>query len=313
MPRATARVTRLNARTTSDRMIVLKGLLIVLGALALIATAVLVLAWRQQERIAYQPPAMTLPDDPRASRVAYTANDGQPLLAYLVRPPGDSASMNRLVIAFHGNADLAVRLVPWAEELAGRTGWSVLLPEYRGYGGLEGSPTYDGLQRDANAAAAYALDSLGVRPDNIALYGHSLGTAVAAELASEIGPSVVILQSPLTSARDMARVVLMWPLQTLWQLIARVHYDTESRVAELDTPVWVIHGMRDGIVPTRMGRAVHAAARNKGELVLVEGAGHNDVEDVGGAAYWGFLERSLASVSLAPAATASSAAPSPIR
>jgi hypothetical protein len=76
-------------------------------------------------------------------------------------------------------------------------------------------------------------------------------------------------------------------------VIARVHFDTRAKVAELNVPTWVVHGERDGVVPARMGRAVHAAARMPGELLIVRGAGHNDVSDVAGDGYWSWLRRAL--------------------
>jgi pimeloyl-ACP methyl ester carboxylesterase len=75
--------------------------------------------------------------------------------------------------------------------------------------------------------------------------------------------------------------------------VARVHFDTHARVAALDAPVWVAHGLVDLIVPARMGIAVHAAARRPGELLLLERAGHNDVVEAGGARYWAWLARAL--------------------
>jgi fermentation-respiration switch protein FrsA (DUF1100 family) len=175
------------------------------------------------------------------------------------------------------------------------TGWTVLLPEYRGYGGLPGLPSYEGSQRDAHAAYAWARDSLGVPPGRIAIFGFSLGSAVAAELASEVQPPVLVLQAPFTSARDMARIAGTWPVGAIWRWIARVHFDTRARVAVLDAPVWVIHGGSDGVVPARMGRAVHAAARQPGAYVEIPRAGHNDLPEAGGGRdYWRFLREALA-------------------
>ena len=91
-------------------------------------------------------------------------------------------------LTFHGNADLAAWRVPWAEEAARRTGWLIMLAEYRGYGGLSGEPTVRDAMRDARAAGqlarSYASDSLGTT--HLALYGHSLGSAIATELAAEL-------------------------------------------------------------------------------------------------------------------------------
>lgn len=260
--------------------------LVVLGVLFVVA---LIAMWRLQERIVWQPPRLAAYPSGEARRIDYRSDDGQPLFAFVV---GEPARAPGVIIAFHGNADLAVWTVPWAAEVQRRTGWAVMVAEYRGYGGLPGSPDYLSSQRDARATYRMAREQLGVDARRIALYGHSLGSAVAAELASEHAPSVLILEAPFTSARDMARRMLA-PVAAAWSVVARVHFDTRSTVAALDVPTWVVHGERDGVIPVRMGRAVHAAARIPGELLLVRGAGHNDVRDVAGDAYWEWLRRAL--------------------
>lgn len=264
--------------------------LVVLGALYVV---MLVAAWRMQERIVWQPPRLAQYPSADTRRLDYASDDGQPLLAFLV---GDPAHAPGVLIAYHGNADLAAWLVPWASEVERATGWAVLVPEYRGYGGLGGSPDYVSSQRDARATYRLARQELGVDSARIALYGHSLGSAIATELAVEHAPSVLILEAPFTSAREMARGPLA-PVALLWGVIARVHFNTRAKVAELSVPTWVVHGERDGVVPVRMGRAVHAAARMPGELLIVRGAGHNDVSDVAGDGYWSWLRRALHSAS----------------
>jgi pimeloyl-ACP methyl ester carboxylesterase len=269
---------------------------IVISALILLAAIYVVMviaAWRMQERIVWQPPRLAQYPDAATRRLDYASDDGQPLFAFLV---GDPARAPGLLIAYHGNADLAAWVTPWASEVERATGWAVLVPEYRGYGGLGGSPDYVSSQRDARATHRLAREQLGVDSARIALYGHSLGSAIATELAVEHAPAVLILEAPFTSAREMARGPLA-PVTLLWGVIARVHFDTRGKVAQLTVPTWVAHGERDGVVPVRMGRAVHAAARVPGEWLLVRGAGHNDVSDVAGDAYWSWLRRALESAS----------------
>jgi pimeloyl-ACP methyl ester carboxylesterase len=203
-----------------------------------------------------------------------------------------------MLVVFHGNADLATWWVPWAREAARRTSCDVLLAEYRGYAGLGGDPTYERSALDAHAAWDAATRDLGVRAADIALMGHSLGSAIATELASTLEreghpPRALLLQSPFTSARGMARIIVARPMMLLWDAITRVHFDTEARVRTLDVPVHVAHGERDLLIPIRMGRAVHAAARMKGGALWVPGAGHNDVDDVGGEPYWRWVEGAL--------------------
>jgi pimeloyl-ACP methyl ester carboxylesterase len=273
---------------------------LLIGLVALYAL-VLFAAWRMQERIVWQPPRMVAQPGGAAERIDYASDDGQPLYAYLV---GDPRRAPGLIIAYHGNADLAAWRVPWAVELERRTGWAVLVPEYRGYGGLGGSPSYLSSRRDARATHRLARERLGDPHARVALYGHSLGSAVAAELALDHPPSALILEAPFTSARDMARAMLVLPVAAAWRAIARVHFDTRAVVASLHVPVFVVHGESDGIIPVRMGRAVHAAARVPGELLVVPGAGHNDVIDTGGDGYWEWMRRALLSTE-EPGVTAS--------
>lgn len=278
-------------------------LVLAIAAAGLFYVVLLLVAWRWQERIVWQPPAAVLQVDRETRRIDYASSDGQPLYAYLL---GDPARAPGLLIAFHGNADLAARLVPWAAEVHRRTGWAVLLPEYRGYGGLSGSPDYPASHRDALAAYTVARETLDVDSSRIAIYGHSLGSAVATELAADHPPAALVLISPFTSARDMAGAMRPFPVSPLWGLIGRVKFDTKEKVASLPSPVWVAHGERDMIIPVRMGRAVHAAARSRGELLLLSGAGHNDVELTGGEQYWSWLKRALASPDVSPAGSGAS-------
>ncbi|MGQ0713703.1 MAG: alpha/beta hydrolase [Gemmatimonadaceae bacterium] len=261
--------------------------------LAALYAIVLIAAWRMQERIVWQPPRLVVEPGATAQRIDYSADDGQPLYAYLV---GDLPRAKGLLIAYHGNADLAAWRVPWAAEVERRTGWAVLVPEYRGYGGLSGTSGYTSSQRDARATHRLVRERLIPDTMRVALHGHSLGSAVAAELASQYTPGALLLEAPFTSARDMARAMLAFPVAVAWRAIARVHFDTRAAVAALDVPVSVIHGDRDGIIPVRMGRAVHDAARRPGELVIVRGAGHNDLTDAAGDAYWEWMRKALAAV-----------------
>jgi fermentation-respiration switch protein FrsA (DUF1100 family) len=246
--------------------------------------------WSQQERIVFQPPGPPHPSTGDARRIEFSAEDGQPLFGLIV---GESATASGLVLVFHGNADLAAWQIPWAREVARRTGRCVLLAEYRGYGGLDGSPSYAGGRLDARAAYAVARDSLGVPPERIVLFGHSLGSAVAAELAREVTPEALILVAPLTSIREMARRLSPAATPLYWLRLVRVHYDTEAIVASLEAPVWVAHGTHDDVIPVEMGRRVFQAARHKGELLIVDRADHNGMVETAGEGYWAWLTRAL--------------------
>jgi fermentation-respiration switch protein FrsA (DUF1100 family) len=197
------------------------------------------------------------------------------------------------MLAFHGNADIARWLVPWASHVVRETGACVVLAEYRGYDGAAGSPTYAGSSLDARAALDFVRDTMHVAPSDMVLFGHSLGSAIAAELASAEPPRVLILQSPFSTAREMAARMFLPGLTAFWSVISRVHFDTMGRVHALRAPVWVAHGDRDIVIPVRMGREVYAAAAEKGDLLIVHGAGHNDVPDIGGRDYWTWLASAM--------------------
>ncbi len=245
--------------------------------------------WQHQERIVFQPPpaasrpASRYTGSEQVRQVSYRADDGLDVFGFLV---GNVDRAEVVLIAFHGNADLARFLVPWAQAATRAASVAVLLPEIRGYDGLAGRPTYEDAARDARAARDFITRELAVRDDRIAYFGHSLGSAIAAELAAESKPIALLLQSPFSSARAMARRMALPGLSLFWPLVSRVHYDTEQRVRTLTVPVSVAHGLRDLIVPPRMGRAVYEAAERKGTLLLVPGAGHNDVVERAPADYW---------------------------
>ena len=248
----------------------------------------LLLLWGFQERVVFQPPTAPATGSVLGRRVDYTTSDGVRLFSYVV---GDCSRQHSVMLAFHGNADVARWLVPWAQEVVKRTGLCVVLPEYRGYDGLVGQPSYASSARDALAAWQFTRDSLGVSPDRLLLFGHSLGSAIAAELAESARPRALVLQSPFTTAQDMARRMFVPGLNVLWRLISRVRFDTVARVKVLAAPVSVAHGDRDFIIPDWMGRAVFDSAKEKGRLLIVHGAGHNDVPQVGADAYWSWLAR----------------------
>jgi pimeloyl-ACP methyl ester carboxylesterase len=264
----------------------LSWLLIGLG---LAYVGLLLLLWGFQERVVFQPPATPSGGPIHARRVDYTTSDGLRLFSYVI---GDCAAEQSVMIAFHGNADVARWLLPWAQQVVERTNLCVVLPEYRGYDGLAGVPSYPASARDALAALQYTRDNLGVTSDRLVLFGHSLGSAIAAELAATAQPRSLVLQSPFTTAQEMARRMFVPGINALWGLISRVHFDTIARVRTLAMPVSVVHGDRDFIIPEWMGRAVYNSAKEKGHLLIVHGAGHNDVPQVGAEAYWSWLARS---------------------
>jgi fermentation-respiration switch protein FrsA (DUF1100 family) len=263
----------------------------VIAALVVLAllSGLLALLWRSQERILFQPPRF-YGNPVESGRVSYRASDGQLLAGFIV---GDPKTAPGVLLCFHGNADLAMWQLDWARSVESHAGYAVMLAEYRGYMSLSGTPTYSTTKLDALAAYDYLGSVFGVDRTRIAYFGHSLGSAVAAELAEVRRPRALLLQSPFSSAHAMARFIVTFPITVAWKAISRIHFDTVQLVSRLDIPVSVSHGKHDRIVPLRMGLEVYDAAKTKGELLVVEKAGHSDIAEVAGEEYWKWLTAAL--------------------
>ncbi len=157
-----------------------------------------------------------------------------------------------------------------------------LLFDYRGYGSSEGSPDEEGTYRDARAAYRWLIGR-GVEPGRVVLFGESLGSAVALQLATEVEARALVLESPFASIPEMARAV--YPFLPLWPFV-RTRYDNLAKIAGLRMPLLVLHGDRDEVVPFAQGRRVFDAAPEPKRFFAIPGAGHNDTYGVGGELYW---------------------------
>lgn len=167
------------------------------------------------------------------------------------------------VVVFPGNGGNRLGRVPLARELTAR-GLSVLLFDYRGYGGNPGKPSEEGLAMDARAA----LDLI---DGPVIYFGESLGAAVAVELATYRAPLGMVLRSPFTSLAAAGSHHYPWlPVKML--LLDK--FPVAELVSAVDVPMVVVLGTADSIVPPAQSREVATAARAR--LVEVDGADHND-------------------------------------
>lgn len=218
--------------------------------------------------------AVALPDPrvaPTTSAVAivdYPTRDGLTLRGAWVhaRPPGRLTALY-----FHGNAESAATCLPLAYDLA-RAGVDTFLAEYRGYGGLAGSPSEEGCAQDA-AAALEVLRAGGVADDRLVIVGHSIGSGVAVELASHGCGRELVLVSPFSSLMDVAwrRVGPLAPL------LVRDPFDSLGRIGSVKVPIVVFHGTDDGVIPFALGERLATAAHAR--FVPVPGRGHNDMPE----------------------------------
>ncbi|GAB3235053.1 alpha/beta hydrolase [Mycolicibacterium hippocampi] len=237
----------------------------------LVTSGLLGLLWSQQRRLIYFPSTAAVPPAstvlPGARDVVIPTTDGLELGAWYL-PGGPGPAM----LVLSGNGGDRTMRAPLAAALHGM-GLSVLLPDYRGYGGNPGRPTEDGLADDARAAYDWLARQPGVDPGRMAVFGESLGAAVAVGLAVEQPPAALVLRSPFTSLADVAGVHYPWlPARRL--LLDR--YPSIDRIGALHVPLLVIAGDSDDIVPAAQSRRLYEAASEPKQFVSVEGAGHND-------------------------------------
>ncbi len=184
----------------------------------------------------------------------------------------------RPVLYFHGNGGLTRQLARRLDELRNRSGRTVYAPVYRGYGASTGRPSKDGLMADARAALAVYRAETGVEQPFV--YGLSMGTGVASRLAAEETVSALVLEAPFSSLPGAAKAhVPVLPMR--W--IVQDKFDTEERIATIDAPLLILHGDRDGTVKYRLGRRVYAAAIEPKRFVTVDGGGHFNLWERGGA------------------------------
>ncbi|NNJ27066.1 alpha/beta hydrolase [Alienimonas chondri] len=227
------------------------------------------------------------------SDVTATTDDGLTLHGWLGRAPGGpvEAGERRAILYFHGNGgDRRIRL--GEIDALNALGWDVLLFDYRGYGENPGSPSEDGLRKDARACWQATL-AAGYSPDRVVIAGVSLGGAVATPLAAELcesgtPPAGLLLRSTFDSMTNAASNRFPWlPVR----LLLRDRFDSAAVADRVACRVFQAHGTADRIVPLRLGRALHAAFPAESAdgvpktWLALEGAGHNGVRRQGGRAY----------------------------
>jgi fermentation-respiration switch protein FrsA (DUF1100 family) len=244
-------------------LIVLLGVVVLLSAL-----------WLLQRRLVYVPdtspagPASAVL--PGARDVTLHTADGLDLGAWLVPPTGLDRGVTVLVA--NGNGGNRAGRAVVARELAER-GFTVLLFDYRGYGGNPGSPSEAGLALDVRAAYRHLVDEAGVRPERLIYFGESLGCAVVTGLAVEHPPAGLLLRSPFTDlpATAAAHFPFLPVRAMLWD-----RFPVAEQITRVDVPTAVVYGTADTVVPAGQSRAVAAAAAGPTEVTAVEGADHND-------------------------------------
>lgn len=188
------------------------------------------------------------------------------------------------VLHFHGNAgNISHRLHLY--QRWHKMGLGVFAVDYRGYGKSSGKPSEDGLYEDARASWQHLTAKLGIPASQVIIAGRSLGCAVAAQLAVNLGdrtrPAGIALETPFTNAPALARIFYPWlPVS----LLMRTKLETLGRVGQIRLPLLLISAENDEIVPAGMGKTIYAAANEPKTFVTLSG-GHNGFDTFSEKAY----------------------------
>ena len=242
----------------------------------------------QETRLVFQagrPLAAARPAFP-FSQVDIPRADRQRQFAWVMENP----DARTWVLFLHGNSATIASRVNIARYRDLRAlGLSILAPEYRGFAGLPGIPTEAGLNSDARAAFDYLTGPRGVSPARVVIYGWSLGSAVAVDLAANVNEAGVVLEgAPASLVEIGAQLYPYFPIRR----IMRNPFESIRKVDRIQSPMLFIHSPEDTIVPYREGRRLFDAARPPKRFVDVRG-GHIDANEVDGAVFFGAVRSFL--------------------
>ena len=194
--------------------------------------------------------------------------DGERIIAWY----GKARPGRPTILYFHGNAgnlaDRAERVRRFMDQ-----GWGVYMMAYRGYGGSTGAPSEAANVADARLAHG-ALVEEGVAPGAIIIYGESLGTGVAARLATERPAAGVVLEAPFTSVADIGAGA--YPFLPV-RLLLKDRYETSAYLPQVRMPLLILHGERDQVIPVAMGRALFRLANDPKQIAIFPRGEHSDI------------------------------------
>jgi uncharacterized protein len=260
--------------------------------LAVLYSAALVWLISQETRLVFRAPTRlgdARPPFPH-EQIALPRSDGASQFGWLMRTDSAYADRHAWLLYLHGNAStIAGRSnIARYKELRG-LGLNILAPEYRGYAGLDGSPSESGLDKDAGAAYEYLTRGLNVPANRIVIFGWSLGSAVAVNLASRSASGAVILEgAPASLVAIGQRDYPMFPIR----LVMRNPFESILKVGRIDAPILFLHSPEDEVIPIAEGRRLYQAARSDKTFVEVRG-GHIYANEFDPGVYLGAIRKFL--------------------
>ena len=238
-------------------------------------------SWAEKHMVFFPEPMVT--STPSQAGLLYedvylTTADGLKLHGWFLPAPGNAMQEDAQTwLWFHGNGGNLGTRVGQLERAHRLLGVHQFIFDYRGYGLSEGRPSERGTYLDARAALQYLLRRPGVDAGRIVYFGHSLGAAVAIELAVSHPPAGMALIAPFSSIRDMARLALPLPMAG-WMV--RNHYNSVALIPRVHAPLLILHGELDDIVPHSQGVKLFEAANQPKQFVTLPEAQHNNAHHV---------------------------------
>jgi len=153
-----------------------------------------------------------------------------------------------------------------------KIGFNVFIFDYRGYGLSDGVISEMGTYSDAEAAWNYVLNEKQITPDNIIIFGRSLGAAIAVDLSTKQNPAALIMESSFSSVQDLASQIYPF-LPVRW--LSRFHYNNYEKIQKINCPVLFIHSRNDEIIPFSHGEKLYNTANQPKQFLEIRGS-HND-------------------------------------
>lgn len=201
----------------------------------------------------------------RVEELRIATRDGESLVAWYAAP----AEGRPLILYFHGNAGALVDRAPRFRSMLA-SGYGLLAVAFRGYGGSTGAPTQAGLMEDGRSAYRTAREK-GYRDQEIVVIGESLGTGVAVPIAAEHNVAALTLDSPYTSAVDIAAA--RYPFVPV-RLLMIDQFRSDETIGKVRAPILMVHGDRDKVIPIDFAQRLFEKANEPKTMLVEHGGGH---------------------------------------
>jgi abhydrolase domain-containing protein 17 len=238
-------------------------------SIAFIYGCVAVFVFFYADHLIFQPPPASYQDSQNILKLKTV--DGDTISAIYL--PNSAAKYTLLYV--HGNGEDIGQILPVLLDLQ-HMGFAVFSYDYRGYGTSQGQPSERNAYRDIDAAYEYLTKTLNVKPQQLIVYGRSVGGGSAIDLATRQPVAGAIVESTFITAFRVLTRIPLFPFDKFTNL---------DKLDRINCPLLILHGTEDEVVPFAHGQQLFAAAKEPKQFVWVEGAGHNDLRDVAGDRY----------------------------